>query len=140
MNCHGYGVMYVCGMPKGTHSCTRVVRPRTSFAVRTMRNFSAPAFSSGGVAPAGRPALPYTPLKSGCPSILPFASGRAVVLEVGLATGAPDTVTVTVRETVALAFSVYVVVCAGDTCLLPRTGTDPTSGSIVSDRVASVCQ
>src|SRR5215831_8629914 len=92
--------MYVCGMPSGLQSVPSVVLPRTSFGPLTMTYLSAPGFSAGAFAPAGRPAKLYTPVRSGFPSGIRklleavFAAGA----EAGFAAGAPATVTVTVLE------------------------------------------
>ena len=105
-----------------------------------MRNFSAPGFSGGGVAPCGRPALPYTPERSGFPSGL-----RDSVNEVGAgslaATGlVPSTVTTTLRDGPPFIVNVKVVVAVGVTCRLPRGVTAPTPGSIATPDGFSVCQ
>src|SRR5688572_32829917 len=88
-------------MPSGLQSLpvVSVVRPRTSPGPpRTILNFSAPAFSGGGVAPAGRPALPYTPERSGLPSGIraPAATGGGVARP-AVDGAVPSTVTTTVR-------------------------------------------
>src|SRR5689334_15158052 len=98
-----------------------------------MTNLSAPGFNGGALVPAGSPALPYTPVRSGLPSAmrkrpaLPFPPVAAF----GRATGAPATVTLTVLEGPPRMDNVYVVVAAGLTTLLPRAATEPTSGSMV---------
>src|SRR5687767_6822860 len=130
-------------MPSGLQSLpvVMVVRPRTSLGPpRTIRNFSAPGLSGGGVAPAGRPALPYTPERSGLPSAIrapPAAGGGVARTAVGGAV--PSTVTTTVRVGPPFAVNVYVVVAAGITCRLPRGVTAPTPGSMATPDGFSTC-
>src|SRR5688572_16466219 len=129
-------------MPSGLQSLpvVSVVRPRTSPGPpRTILNFSAPAFSGGGVAPAGRPALPYTPERSGLPSGIraPAATGGGVERAAGGAL--PSTVTTSVRDGPPFAVNVYVVVPVGITCRLPRGVTAPTPGSMATPEGFSTC-
>jgi hypothetical protein len=98
-----------------------------------MTNFSAPALTPGAFAVAGRPALPYTPVKSGLPSgargTLPdVVFDEAATAGFAFVAGAPVTVTAMLFETPLRSVKVYVVVSDGVTCLLPRGVTAPTAG------------
>src|SRR4029453_9446107 len=115
----------------------RVVRPRMSSGPRTMRYFSAPGLSGGAVAPAGRPAPPYTPVRSGCPSSVSGIAGRPLgSREIGVALGevtvpaTGSTFTVTARDGPPRIVTVTVVVVFGLTVRLPRALTAPMSWSI----------